>query len=216
MKRSVLTGAIALSLICLFAVTALRDNPRVESSFNKPLVQSNIAIAPPEPPTQPCTFPDTNELASLVAGSDLIAIGVVEGSAQVVHYAGRSSTYTRYTLRVTSVMKQSGTTAPRSILIEELGGVPDPILRPGPYLLFLAESSGTDGISRYFIYSGLYGAFPIRAGGVYRQCPNYRSPASPREATGGGQGMAEADFIDEVRTVPPSTTGPTKIGAPKP
>jgi hypothetical protein len=133
-----------------------------------------------------------------------------EGFVRGACYAGISSTYTRYTLRVQSVLRQKASGTPSTLLIEEVGGVPVPILQPGAYVVFLVKTARTDTLTTYFVADGLNGAFSLRSAAVYRECANYQSPANLIEASGRGQGMSQADFSNQVRALPAMAGPPHK------
>lgn len=166
---------------------------------------SDGAVALAGPPHQPCVFPTTQELALLASESDVVAVGSVD-RAQVVHYAGINSAYSRHMLHIQSVLR--GTTSSKSLMIEELGGVPVPILQPGLYVVFLVKTSRTDGLKTYFLADGLNGAFPVRAKGVVRECPTFPATVAIPEAA--GSGVALADFTNEIRNLPALAPPPHK------
>jgi hypothetical protein len=198
----VAAGAAALAAVSLLVVGVARW----------PAMQPTAAvgaIAGPGPPAQPCIFPEVPDLARLANASDIAAVGTV-GRGQVLHYVGISQAFTRYTLRVQSVLRQKGPSVPNTLIIEEAGGMPVRMMQPGSYVLFLVKSDRTDGLASYFVADGLYGAFPVRAGAVYRECPNYESPATLAKASGNGQGMLETDFSNEIRDLPALPPPPHK------
>jgi hypothetical protein len=57
------------------------------------------------PPQEPCVFPSVTELTDLAGASDLVLAGTVEGPAQVITYAGINQPFTRYALRIRSVLR---------------------------------------------------------------------------------------------------------------
>jgi len=153
----------------------------------------------PSPPAQqiagpalfPCVFPAANELAILASASSVVAIGQAD-SAQVVHRPGISTPYTRHTFHLQSIVL--GAASSQTLVIEEIGDVPLPF-EPGQYLLFLSQTGST-----YYITEGLYGAFPLRAKGVVRECPTYSATAALEEAS--GSGVSLQDFTKTLRSLP--------------
>lgn len=141
----------------------------------------------------------------LASDSDVVAVGSVD-SGQVVHYAGINSAYTRHKLHIQSILR--GTSTGKSLTIEELGGVPVPIMQPGQYVVFLVKTNRTDGLTSYFLAEGLDGAFPVRAKGVARECPMF--PASVQIPEAPGSGVPLTDFIDEIRNLPAVARPPHK------
>jgi hypothetical protein len=121
-----------------------------------------------------------------------VAIGQAD-SAQVVHRPGRSIPYTRHTFHLQSIVL--GAAGSETLVIEETGGVPRPILEPGQYVLFLSQNGPT-----YYITEGLYGAFPLRAKGVVRECPTYSATAGREEASGSGVSLQA--FTKTLRSLP--------------
>jgi hypothetical protein len=148
---------------------------------------------------RPCAFPAANELALLASASTVVAIGQAD-SAQVVHRPGRSIPYTRHTFHLQSIVL--GAAGSETLVIEEIGDVPLPF-EPGQYVLFLSQNGPT-----YYITEGLYGAFPLRAKGLVRECPTY-SPTAPLEEAS-GSGVSLQDFTQTVRSLP--TVGQRKTG----
>lgn len=153
----------------------------------------------------PCIFPNSEQLALLASESDVVAVGSVD-SARVVHYAGINSAYTRNRFHVQSVLR--GTFAGKSLTIEEIGGMPVPIMQPSQYVVFLVKTNRTDGLTSYFLAEGLDGAFPVRAKGVVRECPTF--PASVHMPEAPGSGVPLTDFSDEIRNLPALPPPPHK------
>lgn len=180
-----------LSAIVLLVLAACGQEPISQSPFSG-------AVAGPAP--RPCVFPNVNDLALLAYQSDVVAVGSVDG-AEVVHYAGRSTPYTRHTVHVQTVLR--GTVNSKTLTIEEIGGVPVPVLQPGPYVVFLAKTARADGLATYFLADGLNGAFPLRAKGVVRECPSFPS-TEPRAVADGG-GVTLSDFSNQIRNLPTIT-----------
>jgi hypothetical protein len=179
MKRFILASAAVL--LGLFALTAAFGHA----------APKDTALVPPGPLIRPCVFPGTAELADLAGASDLVVDGTVVGSAQVIHYAGIAQPFTRYMLRVRSVLRGS---TPSSVLtIEEAGGVPVPILQPGPQITFLQLAQRTDGLTTYFVVSGLDGTFLIKPTGVTRECPRGQAASVYARSP-----QTEASFSDQV------------------
>jgi hypothetical protein len=143
----------------------------------------------------PCVFPTAAELADLASFSSVVAIGQAD-SAQVFHRAGISTPYTRHTFHLQSIVL--GAASGKTLVIEEDGGVPIPILEPGQYLLFLSQNG-----SAYYITAGLNGAFPVRGKGVIRQCPTFPATAAKQEAPGGGAQLQ--DFVATIHNLPTVT-----------
>jgi hypothetical protein len=167
--------------------------------------QPQSVLSPPAhqmfgPLPRPCVFPDANELAIMASESTVVAIGQAD-SAQVFHYPGISTPFTRHTFHVQSIVL--GTASSNTLVIQENGGVPVPILEPAQYVLFLSQ-----GGSMYIITNGLYGAFPVRAKGVVRECPTYSATATLEEAYGGGVSLQ--DFTKTLRSLP--TVGQRRTG----
>jgi hypothetical protein len=144
------------------------------------------------PVVRPCVFPAANELAILASASTIVAIGQAD-SAQVVHYPGISTPFTRHAFHLQSIVL--GAASSETLVIEETGGVPIPVLEPGQYLLFLSQNGPT-----YYITEGLYGAFPLRAKGVVRECPTYSATAALEEAS--GSGVSLQDFTKTLHSLP--------------
>jgi hypothetical protein len=144
------------------------------------------------PVFMPCVFPDAAELAALASFSSVVAIGQAD-SAQVVHRPGISTPYTRHTFHLQSIVL--GAASGDTLVIEEDGGVPIPILEPSQYLLFLSQNGST-----YYITAGLKGAFPVRGNGVVRQCPTFPATAAKQEAPGGGVSLQT--FTQTLRSLP--------------
>jgi hypothetical protein len=180
--------ATAAALLGLFVLAA---------AFGHTAAPSRAATALAGPPTGPCVFPDAAELTALAGASDLVVNGTVEGKAQVVQYAGISQPLTRYALRVRSVLR--GSTLSSVLTIEEAGGVPVPIMQPGPVIAFLTRADRTDGLTTYFLSNGLEGAFLLRPAGVTRECAHFHAAST---FVVGAQ--SEADFSDQVRGLTPS------------
>ena len=141
----------------------------------------------------------------LASQSDVVAVGSVDG-AKVVHYGGINSAFTRHTLHIQSVLR--GAFAGKWLTIEEAGGVPVPIMQPGPYVVFLIKTDRTDGLTSYFLTEGLNGAFPLRAKGVVRECPTF--PATVQMPEASGSGVALTDFSNEIRDLPAIPRPPHK------
>jgi hypothetical protein len=159
--------------------------------------QQQSVLSPPAhqmfgPLPRPCVFPDANELALLASASTVVAIGQAD-SAQVFHYPGISTPFTRHTFHLQSIVL--GAASSQTLVIEENGGVPVPILEPAQYVLFLRQ----DG-SAYNITNGLSGAFPLRAKGVVRECPTFPATAAKQEAS--GSGVSLQDFTKTLRSLP--------------
>jgi hypothetical protein len=194
MQRAFCASLVALVLVFVAA-------------FGQPsaVPKSDGAVAMAGPPQRPCVFPTRQELAVLASQSDVVAVGSVT-RAQVVHYAGIQSAYSWHTIHVQSVLR--GATSSKSLRIEEIGGVPVPILQPGPYVVFLIKSGRTDGVTTYFLADGLNGAFPIRAKGVVRECPTFPATVVMPEATGSGATLA--DFTNDIRNSPAVAPPPHK------
>jgi len=144
------------------------------------------------PVPKACVFPTAAELADLASWSSVVAIGQAD-SAQVFHRPGTSVPYTRHAFHLQSIIL--GAASSETLVIEEDGGVPIPILEPGQYLLFLSQ----DG-SAYYITAGLNGAFPLRAKGVVRECPTFPATAAKQEAS--GSGVSLQDFTKTLRNLP--------------
>jgi len=87
-----------------------------------------------------------------------------------------------------------GAASSETLVIEEIGDVPLPF-EPGQYVLFLSQNGPT-----YYITEGLYGAFPLRAKGVVRECPTYSATAALEEAS--GSGVSLQDFTKTLRSLP--------------
>jgi hypothetical protein len=149
----------------------------------------------------PCVFPTADELTDLASFSSVVAIGQAD-SAQIFHRAGISTPYTRHAFHIQSIIL--GAASSQTLVIEEDGGVPIPILEPGQYLLFLSQNG-----SAYYITAGLKGAFPVRGNGVIRQCPTFPATAAKQEAPGGGVSLQ--DFTQTLRSLP-TTVGQRRTG----
>jgi hypothetical protein len=152
------------------------------------------------PPRLACAFPTQSELADLAGASDLVVAATVEGRPQVVTYAGINQPFTRYALRVRSVLR--GANASGVLTVEEVGGVVTPILQPGPQVVFLQKVQRSDGLTTYFVVDGLNGTFLTRAAGMTRECPHGAAPST--FVVGHGADASEATFGREVRELRPT------------
>jgi hypothetical protein len=184
-----------LKLVLLAAALCLAacGHRQQQSAAGQP--SASVAATPSHhifgPVPKDCVFPDANELAILASASTVAAIGQAD-RAQVVHRPGRSIPYTRHTFHIQSIVL--GAAGGETLVIEEIGDVPLPF-EPGQYLLFLSQNGPT-----YYITNGLYGAFPLRANGVVRECPPFSATAALQEAP--GSGVLLQDFTKTLRSLP--------------
>jgi hypothetical protein len=190
---SLTTGAF----LCL-NLTSVASADSQPNNYTRQAEQQQQSVAAPPAhqifglALRPCVFPAANELALLASASTVVAIGQAD-SAQVFHYPGISTPFTRHTFHLQSIVL--GAASSQTLVIEENGGVPLPILEPAQYVLFLSQ-----GGSMYNITNGLYGAFPVRAKGVVRECPTYSATAAKQEASGSGISLQE--FTKTLRSLP--------------
>ncbi len=175
-----------LLLAATLCLAACGQQQQQQSAPSPPAVRMAGPVLPA------CVFPTAAELAVLASSSSVVAIGQAD-SAQVFHRPGISTPYTRHTFQIQSIVL--GAASSKTLVIEEDGGVPIPILEPGQYLLFLSQTGST-----YYITNGLYGAFPVRGTGVVRQCPTFPATAAKQEAPGGGVSLQ--DFTQTLRSLP--------------
>jgi len=170
-------------------------------AFSQPTSRSRPpAFALSGPPQVACAFPTQSELADLAGASDLVIAGTVEGRPQVVTYAGINQPFTRYALRVRSVLR--GANVSGVLTVEEAGGVITPILQPGPQVVFLQKAQRTEGLTTYFVVNGLNGTFLTRADGMTRECPH--AAAASTFVTGHGAEAGEPTFGNEIRALTPT------------
>jgi len=187
-KRFAIRGVIGF-----VALTAACGRPAATHPV-VPSLAATVAYAGPQPPEEPCAFPDAAQLAQLAGGSDLVVAGTVEGQPQVVTYPGINHPFTRYALRVRSVLR--GSTAESVLTIEESGGVVQPILNPGPQVVFLYKNGPT----MYTVFDGLNATFLTRPNGMTRECPHGVERASDFVTDGSN----EATFSNRIRGLTPT------------
>lgn len=149
-----------------------------------------------------CVFPSPNDLDPLIAQSDLVIVGSIAAPPQVIHYSYTGIPSTRYAIRIGSVVRSRAPLTSAEVTVEVTGGVTEPLLHPGRYVLFLVNAKRRDGLVTYWVAGGLDGAFALRNGKTYRECANYQSPANRIQASGESQGMPEITFVDLVRGRP--------------
>jgi hypothetical protein len=150
------------------------------------------------PPELPCVFPSTTELAELAGASDIVVAGTVLAGVQVITYPGTNNQpFTRYALRVRSVLR--GPTASGLLTIVEAGGVVQPLLIPGPQVAFLDKVQPPDGLTTYYVVNGPRGTFLTRASGMTMECPH----GVERPSDFVSSGLDEATFSDQVRQLVP-------------
>jgi hypothetical protein len=202
MKRLIL-AASAVGLVGLtlaFGLTMVRGQVVHGTGEDMPALAVGAVAGPPE---EPCVFPSLTELTELAGVSDLVVAGTVQGRAQVFTYSGINQPFTRYVIRVRSVLR--GPAVSGVLTLEEAGGVVQPILNPGPQVVFLQRVQHSDGLTTYFVENGLGGIFLTRASGMTRECPHGVARASEFVSNG----ESEVAFGDQVRQLT-ATTPPHK------
>jgi hypothetical protein len=140
-------------------------------------------------------FPgSSSDFGGLLADSSLVVRGTIDAAPDVRQtQAGASST--EFRLQNVSQFAGQGSVPPSStLLIDESGGVPVPLLPPSDYVLFLADVGGT---GHYTVADGMAGVFTVNSGKVDGSCPNYSDPQARREAV--GSGVALQAFEELVR-----------------
>jgi hypothetical protein len=143
-----------------------------------------------------CVFPDVAYLAAIAGESDLVVAGTVEGAPEVVYpVPGIEQPFTRYALRVRSVLRGSAVTGDLTIM--EAGGVVKPILKPGSQIVFLFSDG--PGSGTYTVSEGLNGIFLPRASGMTRECPHGLNPS-----VFVSDGSSEAAFSAEIQGLTPT------------
>jgi hypothetical protein len=75
-----------------------------------------------------------------------------------------------------------------------------PILNPGPQVVFLQRAQPSDGLTTFFVENGLRGIFLTRAGGMTRECPHGVAKASEFVSNG----ESEVAFGNQVRQLTPT------------
>jgi hypothetical protein len=215
-RRGVVTLAAASLLLAAGCSASPRPAPRGTLSPT-----AGGAVANPLPPALPCVFPEkATDLLSLRSQSDAVVIATVSESPQIVETPdGGVQSY--YTASVSKVV-ESRSAVQTTLVVAATGGVPDPILSPGQYVLFLtsditmSDASTTD-LETYGLVDGLRGAVQIRNGAVHLECPNYADPANRIEASGANAGEALSAFLSMIESLPmPSPETPHKTGTPAP
>lgn len=201
-RRNRWLATTGVTLSCLLAVgAALLTSARVDGGTRPALRQgagpavspspnlSPYIVRPGGPPSGPCVFPNSTELAELRGQSSVVIEGIV---AEVVPNSGNDSSY--FPRREVSVTKNLAGPAVTSLQVADTGG-PVPLLPAGRFVLFLKETTIP---GRYYVVNGLLGAFAIHDGGVDRFCANYNDPANPRPAL--GNGVAVDSFEAQVQS----------------
>jgi hypothetical protein len=203
LKRRAFLSLMTSAFLCLSLTSVASADSQANTYTRQAGIIKQSAPSPPAvhmagpvfmagPVRMPCVFPDAKELALLKSVSTVVAIGQAD-SAQGFHYPGISTPFTRHTFHLQSIVL--GAASSQTLVIEEDGGVPLPILEPAQYLLFLSQSG-----SAYYITAGLNGAFPLRAKGVVRECPTFPATAAKEEAP--GSGVSLQDFTKTLRSLP--------------
>jgi len=161
-----------------------------------PLAQDgSVAVAGPA--QLPCVFPSTTQLQDLAGYTDTVVAGTVEGGAQVVSYPGINQPFTRYALRVRSVLR--GPVVSGVLTLEDAGGVVQPLFNPGPQVIFLDKVQHADGLTTYYAVGGTRGIFLTRPGGMTMECPH----GVQRPSDFVTSGVDEATFSGQVRQLVP-------------
>lgn len=144
----------------------------------------------PKPPIQACELAHVADFKALLRDATSVAKGVIPSAG--VSTSGEDVATTEYRFQVEK--RYFGRDLPPEIIIRELGGVPQPLLSPGRYVLFLIENDAGYGVA-----GGFRGRFPVTDDGRLRQeCVNYDDPASPRRPSGDPR-YTEAEFEDRLR-----------------
>lgn len=205
------TGAIvglslaALSAVAIGAVSTPRPPP-VEHRFARATVVSDpgARVEPaPIPPMRPCRHPDEGDLERLRASSDAVVLGTIERLPEVL--LEEEAVLTKFELAVESYVETRVASTAATLTIIEPGGVPEPLLPPGRYLLFLAETTTRDVRGPTFtVAEGMAGIFAVDTDSVVsRSCPNYERPHERIAATGPGANPTLASFersvVDSIR-----------------
>lgn len=162
----------------------------------------------PGPPAQACVFPTaSSDFGDLLAGSTLVVQADVQGPPTVMQSSAAAPS-TEYVLANVTQFADKGQKPSSTVIVDEAGGVPVPLLPPSHYVLFLGVIPGS---SHYTVVNGMLGAFPVTDNHVARNCPNYNDASNRRAAT--GSGVALSAFEALVRNAQP-TPQQTKSGAP--
>lgn len=152
----------------------------------------------PLPPQRPCRHPDEPELERLRASSDAVVLGKIEHPPDVLLEEG--AVLTKFDLIVERYLETRVGSAEVMLTIVEPGGAPEPLLPPGRYILFLAETTrkGTRGTT-FTVAEGMAGAFAVKSNRlVSRSCPNYEQPHERILADGPGAMPTLASFERSV------------------
>lgn len=185
----------------------------------------------PHPPHRDCVFPSkAQDLLFLRSSSDLVLRATVTGPPEVIvpewdqdeasqteaqlpgdQTMPQFGAIERYELKINKGLERRMSSIAEPLVVISPGDGTLPLLPAGHYILFLAQSGGTDektGAPTYFVVDGMRGVFPIREGRVTLECPNYDDPANPIVATGPKQGRMSADeFSDMLLSVPQPRRG---------
>lgn len=128
----------------------------------------------------PCVYPDYSDLAALANASDVVVRATVAtGTFQQAGPAGEWS----FALSGVSILSYQGTQTPIVDRVSEVGVAGDPLLKPGPYFLFLLKDN-SDVPGQYFVTNGYEGAFAIKGVSAMRVCRNAADPLHPLAASG--------------------------------
>ncbi|HEU0132436.1 MAG TPA: hypothetical protein VFQ85_15740 [Mycobacteriales bacterium] len=198
--RTLLLLLVATGVVpaCGHARVAPPEGPR---SHLTPLPSD---VPRPGPVALPCVFPGSAaDLLSLRAQTDAVVRGVVTEPATVVP-RDEGPPASLYRVHVRDVVEARGE-VPTDLVVATGGDASVPFLPPGEYVLFL-DGGGTGPAPStgpvYGVIEGMRGAFKVRSGRVYLECPNYAHPGDHIQATGANQGESEAAFLAMVRALP--------------
>ncbi len=149
------------------------------------------------PPPRPCSFPSTErDLLGLRADSDAVVDGTVAASPKIVSAQDLLMSY--YRVRVNGVIEARSAVG-GALVVAAAGGVPNPILPPGRYVLFLTRDitrpEPGERTATFGLVGGLDGAFPVRNSRVYRECADPANPGRRVVASGAKQGMSLSAFV---------------------
>ena len=195
-------GTLVLMVILVVASGCATTSSRQEagrsparSGGNASAVTTVNGVQVPLPPRRPCIFPSTaRDLLGLRADSDAVVDGTVAGSPKIVR--GQDLLMSYYSVRVNGVI-ESRSAVGGALVVGATGGVPNPILPPGRYVLFLTRDiSRPDPAARTATFGlvGL-GEFPVRNSRVYRECADPSNPGRRVDASGAKQGMSLSSFV---------------------
>lgn len=134
----------------------------------------------PLPPELPCRYPTQQQVVDLANASDSVVSATVSTGTTTPGPGGGNYDWSYNLSNVSVIVARPGGSKP-AVVREMSGSKTLGLLTKGRYVLFLSQI----GPSAFYVTNGFAGAFALTpTGAVRRECANYSTPSSPRQASG--------------------------------